>query len=454
MVWVEPSWSLSASGMTNSLKLTRKVDNIIPHQHRTTSRSFTPELSETLFHLLSCTEPKIAGMISGYMAVANIREYIYYRVNEFPLLNVVGVSGSGKTKTVSMFATLSSADFLTESPPIVSGLTPLPIKLIGVESESPVRIFDECSKPKLVALNKWPILREVLKASAQKSAIRTGVLTGKTVQGEIGGGSLSETVSSPLVFLSTSKTDEPELWNRSVVVEMHKHLHHMGDYGQHYKVLEKSPQHKENLFAISRIFMLDALYQNEAFIWQLFEEEYQKIPDTLDNRVHNMYTWVFLGLKYLMYVVKRRGGSPELVEKAQSLYDEASSSFNKEAEDIQIQKSRNEMDIFFDMLGAAMTRLDNQGKSSLVKNYHYFREKDALYLQVPAVFGVYLSTCRWMSQAPEFSNARDVTTALLTEPYYLCEERRSSPSGGPILPWAKVSTSKLQKRDHDLARFE
>ncbi len=452
-VWVEPGWSISSSGLTSTLRLIGDVEWMAKHEHRQSPRRFTPEYNKTMLHLLGCSEPKVVGMLLGWVIAAQVREYIFQNVKEFPLLNVEGVSGAGKTKTVALFAALSSADYLTNTPPVVSGMTPVPMRMAGTSSTSVVRVLDECTKPKL-PFQKWIAIREILKASSQQSTVQTGTIKGKTVAGEHGAGIIHEKVTSPMAFLSTCEVDEPEIWNRSIIVKLNKNLHRVREYGRNFTALNNNPNEWQNLFAIARIIMLDALYLAEEPVMGMFTDVHEKMSDMLDSRIRNMYTWVFTGLTYMSEVVDRCGGSEEVAKKLDSIHTETWGWFTSNMEGIHTQKNRNEIDIFFERLGQAAAKLDSQDRPCLRKGLHYIRDQDVLYLQMGACFTVYLVTCRWLGQNPEFNSAEALEQAMQHEEYFLGKERRGSVMGGPVLSWVKVNVPKLEGRDHDCGRFE
>jgi len=452
MVWVEPKWSIASSGLTSSFRLTEDVEFVVKHEHRGTSRSMTPEYSETILHLLQCTAPHIVGSLLGCAMAAQLKEHIFHRVKEFPSVNIEGVSGAGKSQTSALFAALSSADYFSAQAPFVPGMTPVPMRAVGTSSYSIVRIIDECTKPKIIP-QKWQVIREIIKASSQQSSIQTGTLKAKTAPGEHGSAIINEKIIAPIWYLSTCEVDEPELWNRAIVVKFNKRLHQVPTYRTHFNALHGHQDQYSNLFAVARILMLNALYLKEEKAWEWFCSSKERISTDLDARVRNAYTWMFAGLDYFGDVMSTAGAAQDVLDVLAEVQNETWRWFLGNLQAIHTAKNRNEIDGFFERLDQTAARMDNQDRSMLRKGLHYIRDNDTLYIQLSGTFPLYILTCRWLGQTTEFTSAEALKKAIQYEDYYLGEERKINGSGIP-LPWIKVSISKLEARGHDLGRFE
>jgi hypothetical protein len=452
MFWIEPGWSISSTGLTGGVHLTGDIEHALKHERRTTSRTILPAYEESLMRLLSCTEPKTVGLILGWVGASQLKEHIMDRVREFPLLHILGIAGSGKTSMARLFAAIGSADY-RESPKTAENMTAVPIRQLVYTSTSVPRILDECNKPK-IAPAKWNVIREVLKACYQQSMISIGgIKTKKGIGDSHSVTSYNEKATSPVIYLSTSETDEAELWERSVEVRLNKNLHHNRVYKTNFDYLNDNLDQWDNLFAVGRIIMLAALHTPYDSAYEMYKRHLSSMPTGFGMRVQKSFAYIFFGLEFLRNVMAKQGGSQELLDKIDEISKVTRHWMDENLAILYKRKNRNELDSFFERLSQAAARIDHNNTPALRKGVHYIRNGNILYLNGDGSFGEYRATCRWMGQPAEFNNIRQVVDALDGHDYYLGEERIAGPTGA-MLPWLKFDIALLEERGNDLSRFE
>ena len=454
MTWVEDGWAMATNGMTGGVKLNpAPAKNCVKHERREHISTIRAEHENTLMHLMGCSDPATVGMMLGWVVAATAKEHIIDRVREFPLLHIQGIAGSGKTSMASMFAALGSADY-RDRPGTAENMTAFPLRELSFTSTTVPRILDECNKPK-IAVAKWNVVREILKATYQRSAISIGGISHKKSTTDTHHAvSYSERATSPIIYLSTSATDEQELWERSLEVMLTKANHFVDEYKANFDAINSNNGSEwENLFDVARMIMVRSLRRDVEALYTNYEGHLNSMPNKFDMRTRKAYAYVFYGLDYFYELMESYGATKSLLSRIKEISTAAADWLEVKADKLHERKSRTEVDNFFERVIQTVSRIDNNGNQQLRKGVHYLRADHILYLDGTLVFGEYRATCRWLGQMAEFNNIRQVQDAMEGAPFYLGEDRVPNPQG-MVLTWLKFDIRALEERGHDFSRFE
>lgn len=453
MIWVEKGWSLSSLGLTGGVKLTSIVKSVMKHERLPAPRTPDAELESTLSRLLQSSEPRTIGLILGWVCATQIKEHIIDRVHEFPLLNITGIAGSGKTSLAQVFTLLGGAEYLMETPPTAQSMTPAAIREMSYETTSVPRVLDECRKGSFNS-SKWGVIRETLKSCYQRSTISIGTIgKDKQIHSTHNVKVINFQATSPIIFLSTVESDEAEIWERSIEIKINKATHFVGDYGANFESLKDDPKEHKRLSTWSKLLVRQALATSPEQAYTRYTTIRDEIPKAFDYRVKNSFAWVFFGLDFLAETLKAIGYSDKLLGELKAVQDYTKEWLVTNQAEIHLRKSRTEVDNFFEKLVQIISRVDSQGNSSLRSGVHYVRTGNILRLNSEGILGEYRIVCKLMGQTPEFSNAAQIKSAITDQAYFLGEAMELSVTGVPQ-PWLKFDIKLLEERGNGCSRFE
>lgn len=452
MLWVEEGWSWKADGTSSKAKLTDSVENIVHLARMEPQLSISPEQDQTLLNLLSCTEPEIVSVLLGWVGASQLKEHVFDRVREFPLLNLYGPAGSGKTSLARIFSALGAADYCRYAPHNITTDTPFAIKKAAWTSTTVPRVFDECNKAKM-AFTKWNSVREVLKSCYQQSTMATGVLKDRksTQAGVIGATTVVKKASSPVIFLSTSRPDEQEIRERSIGLWVKKSAHFEPKYRENFLAINNDPNAWDRLFALSRMVVRAALRTNCDRAYEDYCQQLELIPAGTQQRTQKSLAYILLGLSFMQKTFTDNQASVEVQEKFEQL-SQAVRAWAQEHVSLEHTLLHDEIDNYFDKLNHAIARIDHTGVSPVRAGVHYVRVGNILYIDGPAMFGEYRSICRFLGVAAEFTSHNQIIDAMRGHSYYLGHEKY--PNGlGLLLNWTKIDLTPLEEKGHDFSRF-
>jgi hypothetical protein len=452
MMWIENGWSTTSEGMTGSVKLKAKVKFVVEHMAREVTRDYCPELEETMLHLLRSSEVQVVGLLLGWVCATQIKEHIMDQIQEFPLLNLVGQPGSGKTSLASVFACVGSADYITAAAPTLEMTTAAPLKEMAGETTSIPRIIDECRKA-AVNIMRWGTAKEVLKACYQQSSLLTGGISNK--KGMVDGHgvvSYSITATAPIIYLSTTSMDEQELQERTVEVKIFKGIQNIDKYRTNFLKLKTDRSQRKQLHAWAKTLLRAALVLKPEMVWDKFEANHALLPEHFDSRTRNSFAWVLLGLEFLHDTMSTLKYPKETLAELAEVKSYTLNWIIEHSYEIHASKSRTDIDDFFEKLAQTASRIDHNGNPFLRSGIHYVRVGNILYISPDSSIGEYRATCRWTSQRAEFSSVRQLQAALEGQEFYLGEERMPNPMG-VMMKWLKFDINGLQAKGTDCSRF-
>lgn len=188
------------------------------------------EETRTFFrHLFHVNKPEIVGRMLGWYAAAFFTQPIRHIFDQFPLMQVFGPAGSGKTGTNRLFLNMHyyKAKARTQS---IQGLTPFATEALVSGSASVPLILDEF-KPREMRKDRLDRAKEIIRTNYNGETITKGRLNTE------GGGSRLDLRDSrnaaPVVFIGEAIESQSAILDRCVMVSMSKEgkRGHAGDFG-------------------------------------------------------------------------------------------------------------------------------------------------------------------------------------------------------------------------------
>lgn len=178
----------------------------------------TPEMREFLDHLFEINTDENLGKIMGWFTAAFLCQPIRKASRMFPMLQVYGESGAGKSKTMMLLANMH---YYMQDPKRLSssGNTQFPIIAAVTQSASLPVIFEEF-KPREMARYQRDILTNIFRNNYDGSRIERGSLSKDAGQKEIVVNGFDNV--APVAFMGEAIEGQTAIMERCVIVPLSK----------------------------------------------------------------------------------------------------------------------------------------------------------------------------------------------------------------------------------------
>lgn len=359
--------------------------------------------------------PSAVADLLGWFVSAHFASFYVHYFKQFPLLQVYGEAGSGKTQTVSM---LSYLHWYHVAPPINSamGLTPFALEAASSTSCSAPMILDEYKPRELIRVrgDKLPKIRDLLKASYVR-----GTLSNKGTINRDGPAQLATirmAATAPVVFLTEAIEMETAILERCVPVNLSKSAH-SADRQRHFHELSRDTSVVSSIgrevleYALRmnpedfRDTMAETLAELEAK-QPAFDDMINKreAPRVIYNRAVSLH-----GLRLLQTILKARFGL-EFDEYFEELYN-SDESRSEERAALRVQAMSEVGKVISRM---ALMSFDQDEPHEIRMGVHYVTKSGFLELRVESCYDRYRIYCVRIHETPLFDTMESFRTALGT----------------------------------------
>ena len=248
--------------------------------------------------LIGMNTSEIVAPIIGWVSASHLKSHIMSLRQEFPLINLWGGRGSGKTKTATQFSLLNGADYTIGAPPALPNTTPYAITQTLTSTTTIPRVMDEFNKGGM-GQDRYSKYAELFKQSFNGSSAMRGRIASKGERTSSGLGAIADSfaLTAPLMVLSEHATDLAALNDRMYKVMMtEKSLcDHRGN------MLEAS-RSKKQLLSVAKALTMKALEVREDWIEDRMDEWYKVVPDDYTERQALVRVVIGVGLDYFELV--------------------------------------------------------------------------------------------------------------------------------------------------------
>jgi hypothetical protein len=420
MTYVEPGWSISQYQMQDTHQTLGKVEGSPCLKHvEDIVENEKPEISDVLFSLMEVNNPKTVAHLLAWHGACHLKAHIMADYIQFPLLNMWGVRGSGKTATSLLFCLLNGVRYGGENmdPVVVTLSTKFPIVKVAATTTTIPRIFEEFNKSKFSVHSMFSFVTEILKSAWNGMSVPRGMLSSGKQQGQIGADVASLKTTSPLIYCSEQIPEVPALQERTVSVCMA--VRGKAGRDKHYKVATEG---QDLILKAAKFLTLRALRTPTSWTKEKIEEYLEKIPYGLPDRPKFAYACLYVGLEFLKNQLVDHLGLEELREKFEELKAALDSELDQHKEEIIMTKSRTEMDIFITTLGEMAQAYYSGGHwrdNGLQQNVHYATIDGRLHIDIHMVIFLYKRWMRDLSEPPIYIKAEQVYRDLENEDYFI-----------------------------------
>lgn len=363
------------------------------------------ELEAAISALCNCNDPVQMAQLIGWFASCHFREHIQYEEPQFPICNISGNAGAGKTSIAVLVAMINGIDYTRAEFQNVEVGTVYPLVKYVSSSTTVPRLIEEVN-PQQLGQQRYGQIAGILKASWNKAPIQRGRIADREV------GISEDRVSAPLVYTSEQSAVMPALRSRSVEVRLQSRTLLNEEYRANYKIASSK---RQALLRLAKAMVTVAMGTSPKALLEIFHSKQDLIHRSLPDRPRWSMQTVLTGLHMMMHTMREFdvGG----VAEVQKLYDALVTYLGGQVIASERGKSASEVD-------RVLNSLNIQADSTFEERYrldpgtHYWRQGDSLYLVLQSCLPKYLGYTRSIGENPVIRHFDQISNLLEGEVYF------------------------------------
>lgn len=371
---------------------------------------------EALSALLDMNTPETVAPIVGWLCACHLKAQIMALRQEFPLINLWGGRGSGKTKSASTFTWLNGIDYSVGAPPSLPNTTPYAITQTLTSTTTVPRVLDEFNKAGM-RKDAYSKYSELFKQVFNGSSAMRGRIASKGERNSSGFGAIADSfhLTAPLMILSEHATDLAALNDR-----MYKVMMSEKNLASHRSAMLKASRSKKYLLQISKALTMKALEVREEWVEDAMESWYRHIPDDYSERQALTRAVIGAGLDYLELVAVKELGM-DLTHKILPLKEALLASI-KDVTSAENQIGHStEIDYLMVKLGELVT-LTKAGSTPVpVGGANFKVDGNTLLLDSPTIFTLLRVHLKQTGERFPLPDAGQFQLLLRTETYFISD---------------------------------
>lgn len=395
------------------------------------------ELETAIRALCRCNEPVQMAMLIGWFAACHYREHIQFEEPQFPLLNISGNAGAGKTSIAMQVAMLNGIDYAKAEFQNVEVGTLYPLIKYVSSSTTVPRLIEEVN-PNLLGHQTYSRIAGILKASWNKAPIQRGRITDREV------GISEDRVSSPLVYTSEQTAIMPALRSRSVEVKLQSRTLHNDSFRDNFRIVTSK---RQSLLRMARAMVTVAMGTSPRSLLEIFHSKADLIHKALPDRPRWSMQTVLTGLHMLMHTMTefKVGG----VDEVQKLYDALVAYLGGQVIVAERGKAASEVDRVLNALNIQADATFEE-RHRIEPGTHYWRQGDSLYLVMQSCLPRYLGYTRTIGEVATIRVYEQIASLLEGEVYFERREPHPYREGVDVFV---ISLKKLYDKGTTLNNF-
>lgn len=458
LTYVEPGWSVNNYGIAN----TYLTQGRIPAAPKLAAVEMpgvgSPELElleKTLRNLLKINKPAVVAQILGWFGIASLKEHFNHSYKEFPLLNLAGESGAGKTGTAFVMSCLHGVDFITDGGTIdLSNTTDFPFWSYCASSTTVVRLCEEFNRHLLV--KNWASVMNAFKAAFNGNAVSRGTLSKAKLHGESSSGAttIEYHLTAPILFTSEQPPKDPALVQRTVTVAMSKE----GRGGlndiepESTKAYNYVFKNRRRLLVLAKALTMIALTTSTADAVSLVKAYDEAVPRSLGERPKLSYQYLLAGLDHWIYVLDRIGlrMEPEIEALREALLEHIRSNVETMSREKRFAEHDRVLEAMALMAG---TVVGTSRRSKLLELHeHYVVNGDHLFLDLPLCHSAYLLYAQRQRMPVAIDTPQQMRELVRSEAYCI-QASATVPGFGTAGSVMQLSLSGMARKGIAASRF-
>ena len=389
------------------------------------------DLGIAIAALCRVNEPVQVALILGWVVACHFREHIQSEEPQFPLLNVYGNAGAGKSCLVMLFCKLGGINYARAEHINAEVATVYPLIKYVCSSTTVPRFVDEVN-PATMGPTKYNAVYAILKAAWSRAPIQRGRIGGDKEMSVT-----DDRVTSPIVYCSEQSSPVPSLRSRSVEVRLQARTLLNPDHKSAYKTaVAKS----DSLYRMAKALVTVALGTSPNKLLEIFNSKDYLVHDGLEERQRWGMKTCLTGLHMLLHTMEEFGVGSQ--KDVQALYDGLVNYLGGKVVEVDRGKSSSEVD---KVISAFNTQADDtfQDQYRLDAGKHYWRAGDSIYLVLQRCMPKYLQYAKTSGELIAMRQYRQMVELLTGEVYFLRTEPHPQT---PAVDVFVLSASKLEER--------
>ena len=397
------------------------------------------QLAQTIRALCRVNEPVEVAKMLGWFVSCHFREHIQFEEPQFPLLNVYGNAGAGKSCLATLIAMINGIDYTKAELQNVEVGTLYPLVKYVSSSTTVPRLIEEVNPVQLGNARYGQILG-ILKAAWSHAPIQRGQVNSNR---EL---SVSEDrVSAPLVYTSEQSATTPALRSRSVEVRLQAKTLQNQVYRDNYRF---AVQNRQALLRMAKALVTVALGTSPKALLKIFHSKASLVHKAIEDRPRWGMQCCFTGLHMLIHTMNEF--KVDGVEDVQFLYDELVTYMGGRVTEAERGKSASEVDR---VLGTMNILADDtmDERIRLIPGKHYWRQGDSLYLVLQSCLPRYHAYTKTVGEQPVIRQFQQLTQLIEGEVYF--QRIEPHPQNGEIDVYV-ISVKTLADKGTSLNNFQ
>ncbi len=397
------------------------------------------EVQEAVYHMCRINEPHWVAMMVGWMAACHFREHLHAEFTQFPLLNISGNAGSGKSSTAFLLCNLNGIDYTASDFMNVEVATIYPLIKFVSSSTTVPRLVEEVN-PSIMSNTVAQKVLGIFKAAWNRSPVPRGhISTGKGV-------SISQDrVSSPVVYTSEQSSVVPSLRNRTIEVKLSSKALVNSDMKDHFRA---AYQRRPALMRLAKSLVTTALSTSPREVSNRIRELASEVPEAIGERPRYSFQVVLYGLEMLSKTLDDSGLSGS--EDIATLTDALKAFLNDHSQDMEREKSISEVDRVLSSMDE-MAGEDSERSDCLRPGDHYWRAGKFLSIVLQSCMPRYCRYARNIGDTPVIRDARQMASLLQGEVYF---DRKEAHPYRPGVDVYILDLTKMAKKSFALTNFQ
>lgn len=396
------------------------------------------ELEDAMRALCNVNEPVQVAQMLGWFVACHFRQHIQFDEPQFPLLNIFGNAGAGKSCLAMLMGNINGIDYTKAELQNVEIGTLFPLTKYVSSSTTVPRLIEEVN-PVQLGNNRYGQILGILKAAWSHAPIQRGKI-GPDRELTVS----EDRVSSPLVYTSEQSAVAPALRSRSIEVRLQAKSLQNKHYRDSYKIAVKN---RSALFRMARALVTVALGTSPSQIKAIMESKADLITPEMADRPRWSTQCVLTGLHMLIHTMNEFevGG----VEEVKRLEAELITYLGGRVNEVEMGKSASEVDRVLSSLNIMADDTFDE-RSRLFAGKHYWRQGDSVYLVLQSCLPRYHAYSKGIGEVPVIRQFHQLSQLLEGEVYY---ERTEPHPENPEVQVYVVNAKKLAEKGTTMNNF-
>jgi hypothetical protein len=403
-----------------------------------------------LTSLCNITSPVEAAIMIGWFTACHFKTHLMTLYNQFPLLNVWGNAGSGKSSATGLVSWLNGTDYMGVDMAVsVADITPFAVLDYAASTTTVPRLMEEFNRSQMKD-NTYKAVSEILKSAWNGETKLRGTVNRAPggARGRTGAIVAQIQITSPIVYVSEQKVSIPALQERSLHVMLSKQARE--GKGSAFSTAKRL---RKELHGIGRYLMLTALTASLEDVEAAFNDFESVVENVPDDRPRYSYQVVMFGLSILEELAETMH-YPNSVKAVRELMSAMKSYLSKESVEEKVAiRTRSEVDIVvYEMGQMAALAVAAPNKGGMIEGVHWLDMGEEVVIDPAlAIMEYQVNAARRGTSRVVISNARDFVALVEQEPYFLRRESLPGFAGGRDC--VVLSKPQLEKKDIDPRLF-